>query len=164
MDASVTKGDSGDAKVGEMVPEILKEDIELAKAAIEEGKQVILNDDNQIVDKRQLLRAGLNVVKKPVPPKSSETDTRQREYEEYQHRKREEERRKRGSGPTSAKERERLSHQIETQLLETQKTKEEEERRKEEAMIEKMKKRTTEEAAMDAKSRYLARKKAKTLG
>ncbi|KAF9564623.1 hypothetical protein CPC08DRAFT_734318 [Agrocybe pediades] len=36
-------------------------DIELAKLAKAEGKEVELNDDNQIVDKRELLSAGLNL-------------------------------------------------------------------------------------------------------
>jgi len=36
-------------------------DSELAKLAREEGKEVELNDDNQIVDKRELLSAGLNL-------------------------------------------------------------------------------------------------------
>ncbi|KAJ7285801.1 coiled-coil domain-containing protein 55-domain containing protein [Mycena rebaudengoi] len=36
-------------------------DLELAKKAREEGKEVELNDDNQIVDKRDLLMAGLNL-------------------------------------------------------------------------------------------------------
>ncbi|KAJ6502514.1 coiled-coil domain-containing protein 55-domain containing protein [Mycena sanguinolenta] len=36
-------------------------DLELAKRAREEGKDVELNDDNQIVDKRDLLVAGLNL-------------------------------------------------------------------------------------------------------
>ncbi|OBZ75147.1 Nuclear speckle splicing regulatory protein 1 [Grifola frondosa] len=38
-----------------------KSDLELARAAREEGKEVELNDDNQIVDKRDLLSAGLNL-------------------------------------------------------------------------------------------------------
>jgi len=36
-------------------------DVELAKLAKAEGKEVELNDDNQIVDKRELLSAGLNL-------------------------------------------------------------------------------------------------------
>lgn len=36
-------------------------DLELARLAREEGKAVELNDDNQIVDKRELLSAGLNL-------------------------------------------------------------------------------------------------------
>ena len=36
-------------------------DAELARLAREEGKDVELNDDNQIVDKRELLSAGLNL-------------------------------------------------------------------------------------------------------
>ncbi|KAK7019351.1 nuclear speckle splicing regulatory protein 1 [Favolaschia claudopus] len=38
-----------------------KTDLELARIAREEGKEVELNDDNQIVDKRDLLVAGLNL-------------------------------------------------------------------------------------------------------
>lgn len=36
-------------------------DAELARAAREEGKDVELNEDNEIVDKRELLSAGLNL-------------------------------------------------------------------------------------------------------
>ncbi|KAG7092488.1 hypothetical protein E1B28_008840 [Marasmius oreades] len=36
-------------------------DLELAKIARMEGKEVELNDDNQIIDKRELLSAGLNL-------------------------------------------------------------------------------------------------------
>lgn len=38
-----------------------KSDLELAKEARAQGKDVELNDDNQIVDKRDLLSAGLNL-------------------------------------------------------------------------------------------------------
>ncbi|KAI0928517.1 hypothetical protein AcV5_006064 [Taiwanofungus camphoratus] len=38
-----------------------KSDLELARLAREQGKDVELNDDNQIVDKRELLSAGLNL-------------------------------------------------------------------------------------------------------
>lgn len=38
-----------------------KSDVELARIAREQGKDVELNDDNQIVDKRELLSAGLNL-------------------------------------------------------------------------------------------------------
>ena len=38
-----------------------KSDVELVKEARERGKDVELNDDNQIVDKRELLSAGLNL-------------------------------------------------------------------------------------------------------
>jgi len=40
---------------------VLKSDAELAQLAKEQGKEVELNDDNQIVDKRELLSAGLNL-------------------------------------------------------------------------------------------------------
>ena len=38
-----------------------KSDLDLARIAREQGKDVELNDDNQIVDKRELLSAGLNL-------------------------------------------------------------------------------------------------------
>ncbi|TFY72679.1 hypothetical protein EVG20_g319 [Dentipellis fragilis] len=38
-----------------------KSDLELARMAKEQGKDVELNDDNQIIDKRELLTAGLNL-------------------------------------------------------------------------------------------------------
>jgi coiled-coil domain-containing protein 55 len=38
-----------------------KSDVELARLAREQGKDVELNEDNQIVDKRELLTAGLNL-------------------------------------------------------------------------------------------------------
>lgn len=38
-----------------------KSDLELARVAREQGKDIELNDDNQIVDKRELLSAGLNL-------------------------------------------------------------------------------------------------------
>lgn len=43
-------------------PELMpRSDLELAELARQEGKEVELNDDNQIVDKRELLAAGLNL-------------------------------------------------------------------------------------------------------
>src|SRR5712691_3738571 len=38
-----------------------KSDAEIARLAREQGKDVELNEDNQIVDKRELLSAGLNL-------------------------------------------------------------------------------------------------------
>lgn len=40
---------------------VTKSDLELARLAQDQGKDVELNDDNQIVDKRELLSAGLNL-------------------------------------------------------------------------------------------------------
>lgn len=41
--------------------DVAMSDLELATLAKEQGKEVELNDDNQIVDKRELLSAGLNL-------------------------------------------------------------------------------------------------------
>ncbi|PVI05573.1 hypothetical protein DM02DRAFT_497587, partial [Periconia macrospinosa] len=42
-----------------------KTDVELARELQAKGKDVLLNDDGQVADKRQLLSAGLNIVAKP---------------------------------------------------------------------------------------------------
>ncbi|KAG6330092.1 hypothetical protein ID866_8999 [Astraeus odoratus] len=42
-------------------PDLAPSDLERARLAQEQGKEVELNDDNQIIDKRELLSAGLNL-------------------------------------------------------------------------------------------------------
>ncbi|KAF2714540.1 hypothetical protein K504DRAFT_456757 [Pleomassaria siparia CBS 279.74] len=44
-----------------------KSAIEIAKEMIAQGKNIIINEDGQVADKRQLLSAGLNIVAKPKP-------------------------------------------------------------------------------------------------
>ncbi|KAI8988737.1 coiled-coil domain-containing protein 55-domain containing protein [Pilobolus umbonatus] len=141
-------------------------DIKLAKEAMKEGKDVLLNDNNEIVDKRQLLGAGLNV--KPrfgTLASLADSDTRIKErmdeYEAYKRKKLEEYESKRRHGKNSD-ERERLSKEIERQMLETkQKEKEAEEKKQKELEEKAAVKRTTEDAALSARERYLARKKQK---
>jgi len=49
---------------------------QLIEALRKQGKTVIVNEDGQVADKRQLLSAGLNVIVKPKPaPKSTTTAT-----------------------------------------------------------------------------------------
>lgn len=141
------------------------QDVDIAEAARRTGKNVALNDDNQIVDKRQLLSAGLNIMAKPgsvTLSSPSGEDARSREYAEYKRRKWEEEEERRRKVGSDKQSRERLSKDIERQMLEKEAKEREEERRKEEEMKQKLAKRTTEETKMDAKARYLARKKQKT--
>lgn len=139
-------------------------DVELALQAKREGKEVILNDNNEIVDRRQLLGAGLNVRPKfgSLGSLSDErARERQREYEEYKRKKVEEYEAKRRGG-LDKEERERYSREIERQLMETRRREQEEEERKRKELEQKATaKRTTEEAAMSARERYLARKKQK---
>ncbi|KAJ5033042.1 coiled-coil domain-containing protein 55-domain containing protein [Bipolaris maydis] len=44
-----------------------KTDAEIAEELRKQGKKVVLNDDGQVADHRQLLSAGLNVIAKPKP-------------------------------------------------------------------------------------------------
>jgi hypothetical protein len=113
---------------------------------------VMLNDSNEIVDKRQLLSAGLNV--KPKRQDSSGSDnnvqatvqssatssSRDRENEKLKERRR--------------KQQELVARQYE----EYQKRKEQEEKEKEHTMVQKLAKRTDEDAIAKARARFLARK------
>ncbi|KAI8071624.1 coiled-coil domain-containing protein 55-domain containing protein [Gongronella butleri] len=129
-----------------------------------------LNDSNEVVDKRELLGAGLNVAKRPnkfgsfASLASTDEGVRQRqeEYEAYKRRKVDEYEARRKAGRPDD-ERVRLSKQLEQQMLETKKKAEEAEARdllaKQEAAATK---RTTDESALSAKERYLARKKQKS--
>ncbi|KAI8388083.1 coiled-coil domain-containing protein 55-domain containing protein [Radiomyces spectabilis] len=144
----------------------LDEDLQLLEQARREGKSVTLNDNNEIVDKRELLGAGLNVAKPKFGSFGSLASSderireRQLEYEEYKRKKvaEYEARRRQGRGD----ERERLSQEVERQMLANKQKEEEEARKKQEEFEQKVAaKRTTDEAAMSAKERYLARKKQK---
>lgn len=138
----------------------------LAKQAEKEGKDVMLNDNNEIVDKRQLLSAGLNVKPKfgtlgSLASSDDRVKERMDEYEAYKRKKVEEYESKRKQGGNND-ERERMSKEMERQLIETrQKEKEEEERKQQEFEQKATAKRTTEDVAMSARDRYLARKKQK---
>lgn len=139
-------------------------DLELAKKAEQEGKDVMLNDNNEIVDRRQLLGAGLNVRPKfgslgSLADKGARE--RQKEYDEYKRKKVEEYEAKRRGG-LDKDERERYSREIEQQMVETREREKKAEEEKQRALEQKAAvKRTTDEAAMSARERFLARKKAK---
>lgn len=141
-------------------------DAKLVQQAQKEGKNVMVNDNNEIVDKRQLLGAGLNVKPKfgtlgSLAASDDRIKERINEYEEYKRKKVEEYEAKRRQGRNSD-ERERMSKEMERQLMETKRReKEEEEKRQKEFEQKVAAKRTTEDAAMSARDRYLARKKQK---
>ncbi|KAG0741016.1 hypothetical protein G6F57_009932 [Rhizopus arrhizus] len=141
-------------------------DVLLAKEAEKEGREVMLNDNNEIVDKRQLLGAGLNVKPKfgtfgSLAASDERIKERMSEYEAYKRKKVEEYEAKRKQG-RSGDERERLSKEVEKQMMEVKQREQEEEERKKKALEDKLTvKRTTEDAAMSARERYLARKKQK---
>jgi len=132
-------------------------DVELARLAHEQGKAVELNDDNQIVDKRELLSAGLNLsapntrrVGLQMTTKKSEDTT-----EPHIHR----------AAGTAASRREviarrtaEMRHQMEE---ERERQQEQRERDEEESRQRIVAKRNTETDVQDAKTRYLERKRRK---
>ncbi|KAG0168950.1 hypothetical protein DFQ28_011385 [Apophysomyces sp. BC1034] len=141
------------------------EDLKLAEQARREGKSVRLNASNEIVDKRELLGAGLNTKPKygtfgSLALTDARIRDRQQEYEEYKRKKVEEYESKKYTGRHD--ERERLSREVERQMIENrQKEREEQEQKQQEFEKKVAEKRTTDESAMSARERYLARKKQK---
>ncbi|KAI8099758.1 coiled-coil domain-containing protein 55-domain containing protein [Halteromyces radiatus] len=140
-----------------------------ALAQIEEAKRkgIKINDNNEVVDKRDLLGAGLNVASKPKfgsfgSLASSDTRIKERmeEYEAYKRNKvAEYEARRKGDD----RSRERLSREIERQMVETKRKADQEMEDKQVALQQAAAvRRTTEDAVMSARDRYLARKKQKT--
>ncbi|KAF9916305.1 hypothetical protein BX616_004090 [Lobosporangium transversale] len=154
-----------------------KEDRERAREAQEQGLNVTLNEDGQIVDKRELLKGGLNIIKKSQPSasqndlrlnKPSSSYDRDRAYAAYKDAKY-------GSssfslqgkgehGNISKDQRTRMTEKIEQQLLEQQKQQEEEEKKRQESIREALKRKNQDDQVMDAKARYLARKAAAAAG
>lgn len=141
-------------------------DDKLVELAEKEGRDVMVNDNNEIVDKRQLLGAGLNIKPKfgtlgSLASSDDRIKERMNEYEEYKRKKVEEYDSKRRSGKNND-ERERMSREMERQLMEAKKKEVEEEERKRQEFEQKVAaKRTTEDVAMSARDRYMARKKQK---
>ncbi|KIP09586.1 hypothetical protein PHLGIDRAFT_22814 [Phlebiopsis gigantea 11061_1 CR5-6] len=134
-----------------------KSDAELARAAREQGKEVELNDDNQIVDKRELLSAGLNLsapnTRKLGLQKKAKDDTGEERVETHTavgtaaSRREINERRAREVAKQMEEERERLFKERELQ--------------EQENINRIVAKRNTEESIQSAKERYLARKRRK---
>ena len=133
-----------------------KSDVELARIAREQGKEVELNDDNQIVDKRELLSAGLNLsapntrrlglqVKKTTA--SEEAVQAHRAVGTAASRKEINERRAREVARQMEEERERIAR--------------ERERQEQDNINRVVAKRNTEETINSARERYLARKRQK---
>ncbi|ORZ26083.1 coiled-coil domain-containing protein 55-domain containing protein [Absidia repens] len=146
------------------------------KAMVEEARRkgAQVNDNNEVVDKRDLLGAGLNV----APPKTSSrfgtfgslasSDARirerQEEYDAYKQKKvAEYNARRKGHSKDDDRERERLSKEIERQMVDTKRKAESEQEEKQAALQQAAAaRRTTDDSAQSARERYLARKKLKT--
>ena len=132
-------------------------DLELARLAREQGKDVELNDDNQIVDKRELLSAGLNLSAPNTRRVGLQIINKHSESGAAPHTHR--------AVGTAASRREitaRRTAEIHQQMTEERERQEAERQRNEEESRQRIvAKRNTEADLQDAKTRYLERKRRK---
>lgn len=134
-------------------------DVELARAAREEGKEVELNDDNQIVDKRELLTAGLNLSAPNTrnlaglrSMRAKKTDETVQVHTAV------------GTAASRREINERRAREVQKQLLEeSDRLKREQELEAKEREERIVRKRNNEEAIQSAKERYLERKRRKVV-
>ncbi|KFH48871.1 Nuclear speckle splicing regulatory protein-like protein [Hapsidospora chrysogenum ATCC 11550] len=128
-----------------------QEEAKRIKQLNEKGAGIIVNEDGEVVDKRQLLKGGLNLAPKPksAAPKQ---DTRPAERE----------RKPVAAQPVGSKQamRERQSRMMAEQLEQSMKRSREEAEAQRQEVERTAKSRKTEGEIMSAKERYLARKRA----
>ncbi|KAF2763530.1 hypothetical protein EJ05DRAFT_42327 [Pseudovirgaria hyperparasitica] len=128
-----------------------KTETELAKELNEKGARVVLNEDGQLVDKRQLLSAGLNITARPTSTAKASASTQTTKTPLYQ-----------GRISQQKAVRERQSKMIEEQLEQATKRaaddEAEEQRKREHAA----KSRKTKEDINAVRERFLQRKKEMT--
>ncbi|KAJ1570117.1 hypothetical protein HK096_010594 [Nowakowskiella sp. JEL0078] len=132
------------------------------KEAVAAGR-ITLNDSEEIVDKRQLLVAGVNLSAKKRKELEREKDDRLR-AEEAARKAAEDERKERELRRIQSEKLSRQRTFAASHLQEQQKIKDEEEKARQEKakkdIASQMAKHTTADAVSDARARYLARKKA----
>lgn len=135
-----------------------KSDLDLVKEAAQKGVEIELNDDNQIVDKRELLSAGLNLSMantRKLGLKSSASSSGASSEPVNIHRAV-------GTAASRNAINARRAKEIETQMAEEEeRLRSERERREREARERIVAKRNNEEDVQSARERYLARKKRK---
>ena len=136
-----------------------KSDLELAKEAAQKGVEIELNDDNQIVDKRELLSVGLNLSMantRKVGLKSSTASSSGAPAEPVNAHQAV------GVAASRSAINARRAREIQIQMAEEEeRLRSERERREREARERIVAKRNNEEDVQSAKERYLARKKRK---
>ncbi|KAF5026079.1 hypothetical protein F66182_1871 [Fusarium sp. NRRL 66182] len=138
-------------KTGEAGEEKEKSDADIAKELNEKGAAVAINEDGQIVDKRQLLKGGLNVGAKKQGSVQRESERQAKQP------------RKEPIGQQFGRrqaQRERQSRMLEEQLEQSMKRSRDEEAAQREEVERTAKSRKTEGEISSAKERYLARKRA----
>jgi coiled-coil domain-containing protein 55 len=125
----------------------------LAEKLKEKGAHVVVNDDGEIVDKRQLLSAGLNVAKKPkavteVADKVAPSGTKAADYS-----------RSVAANTARQSQRERQTRMMAAQLEEMAQKQAQQEAEGQKAVEEKAKSQKTGSDILSAKERFLARKR-----
>ncbi|KAF2477346.1 uncharacterized protein BDR25DRAFT_11 [Lindgomyces ingoldianus] len=132
-------------------PEIEEEKsaADIAKELNEKGKNIILNDEGQVTDKRQLLTAGLNLVTKPKSaPTASASNRPSGSQPAYQ-----------GRNATQRAVRDRQTKMIEEQLEQAAKRAADAEAEERRNLEQASKSQKTEADISSAKERYLQRKR-----
>jgi hypothetical protein len=134
--------------------------VDLVNDAAKKGIEIELNDDNQIVDKRELLSAGLNLsmanTRKLGSKNSSDPSSSNTQSESVN------DHRAVGVAASRSAINARRAREIELQIAEEEdRLRSERERREREAKERVVAKRNNEEDVQSAKERYLARKKRK---
>lgn len=135
-------------------------DLELARLAKADGKDVELNDDNQIVDKRELLSAGLNLSapntrRLGAQPAESSKDKAEKVQVHTAV----------GTAASRREINERRARELQRQMEEEKdRVAAEQEREQRERMERVVAKRNAEGDVLSARERYLARKKRKLEG
>ncbi|KAJ7439343.1 coiled-coil domain-containing protein 55-domain containing protein [Mycena latifolia] len=131
-------------------------DLDLAERARDEGKDVELNDDNQIVDKRDLLVAGLNLSApntRRLGHRSTTGKDKNTDEEVQAHRAA-------GTAASRREVNERRAREIQQQMKgEEERLRSEKERADHEATQRIIAKRNNKDAVQDARERYLQRKR-----
>ncbi|KAJ1920078.1 hypothetical protein H4219_001607 [Mycoemilia scoparia] len=144
------------------------------------GKDVTLNDDNEVVDKRELLKSGINIINKPGVSTKSRRHNGLREHDDddnrdrsrgsrYRirdhdtgHRNDQKYNRHRSRRGHDNEGRSEVSRYIEKQIENNAKEDQELQEHEREKLARMNKRHNTEESVMSARERYLARKKAKS--
>lgn len=133
-----------------------KSDVELARIAREQGKEVELNDDNQIVDKRELLSAGLNLSAPNTRKLGLQLMKKQEGADDVQVHTAV------GSAASRREINERRAREVAKQMEEErERLLKEKEQQEQDNAARVMTKRNTEESVKSMRERYLERKKRK---
>jgi hypothetical protein len=127
-----------------------RSDVEIAQELAAQGKKIIINDEGQVADKRQLLSAGLNVVAKPKTAAAGATAAKRTASGQTGYNSR-----NTGKGAS----RERQTALIVEQLEQAAKRKADEEAEEQRRLEHASKSRKTEGEISSARERYLQRKR-----